>query len=69
MVAEKVLGDKPAARGSLPASLNLLVRTQGTERGLPEYRGLLERHGFRDVRRAHAGDRLDVMLGTRASPP
>lgn len=69
LVAEKVLEDKPAARGSLPASLNLLVRTQGRERGLPEYRGLLERHGFRDVRLAHAGDRLDVILGTRASPP
>ncbi|XP_022374070.1 N-acetylserotonin O-methyltransferase-like protein isoform X4 [Enhydra lutris kenyoni] len=69
LVAEKVLEDKPAARGSLPSSLNLLVRTQGRERSLPEYRGLLERHGFRDVRLAHAGDRLDVMLGTRASPP
>ncbi|EFB25423.1 hypothetical protein PANDA_009666, partial [Ailuropoda melanoleuca] len=68
LVAEMVLEENPAARGSLPASLNLLVRTQGRERSLPEYRRLLEQHGFSDVQLAHAGDRLDVILGTRASP-
>lgn len=69
LVAEMVLEEKPAARGSLPASLNLLVRTQGRERSLPEYRRLLEQHGFCDVQLAHVGDGLDVILGTRASPP
>ncbi|XP_034885529.1 probable bifunctional dTTP/UTP pyrophosphatase/methyltransferase protein isoform X2 [Mirounga leonina] len=69
LVAETVLEEKRPARGSLPASLNLLVRTQGRERSLPEYRRLLELHGFWDVQLAHAGDRLDVVLGTRASPP
>nr|XP_025713540.1 N-acetylserotonin O-methyltransferase-like protein isoform X1 [Callorhinus ursinus] len=69
LVAETVLEENRAARGSLPASLNLLVRTRGRERSLPEYRRLLEQHGFWDVRLAHAGDRLDVVLGTRASPP
>ncbi|XP_048069149.2 probable bifunctional dTTP/UTP pyrophosphatase/methyltransferase protein [Ursus arctos] len=68
LVAEMVLEEKPAARGSLPASLNLLVRTQGRERSLPEYRRLLEQHGFCDVQLAHVGDGLDVILGTRASP-
>nr|XP_045729850.1 probable bifunctional dTTP/UTP pyrophosphatase/methyltransferase protein isoform X2 [Mirounga angustirostris] len=69
LVAETVLEEKRPARGSLPASLNLLVRTQGRERSLPQYRRLLELHGFWDVQLAHAGDRLDVVLGTRASPP
>ena len=66
-MVETALDERRAARASLPAALNALVRAQGRERSLAEYRSLLGQHGFRDVQVAQAGDRLDVVLGTRAS--
>ncbi|XP_040316086.1 putative bifunctional dTTP/UTP pyrophosphatase/methyltransferase protein [Herpailurus yagouaroundi] len=67
LVVETALDERRAARASLPAALNALVRAQGRERSLAEYRSLLGQHGFWDVQVAQAGDRLDVVLGTRAS--
>ncbi|XP_046931779.1 probable bifunctional dTTP/UTP pyrophosphatase/methyltransferase protein isoform X1 [Lynx rufus] len=67
LVVETALDERRAARASLPAALNALVRAQGRERSLAEYRSLLGQHGFREVQVAQAGGRLDVVLGIRAS--
>ncbi|KAK2493450.1 hypothetical protein MC885_017646, partial [Smutsia gigantea] len=72
LVADTVLDDlapgeaRGARRGPLQA-LSMLVQGEGGLRSLAGYRGLLEQHGFRDVRAAQAGDTLHVFLGTRAA--
>ncbi|KAI5939344.1 putative bifunctional dTTP/UTP pyrophosphatase/methyltransferase protein [Manis javanica] len=72
LVADVLLDDsvpgaaRGARRGPLQA-LSMLAQGEGGPRSLAQYRGLLEQHGFRDVRAAQAGDTLHVVLGTRAA--
>lgn len=60
--------DTQAARPGLLRSLNRLLHTQGGERGLSQYRHLLQAHGFTDVQVARTGDIVDVVLATRPAP-
>ncbi|XP_019486557.1 PREDICTED: N-acetylserotonin O-methyltransferase-like protein [Hipposideros armiger] len=69
LVAEVALDeDTQAARPGLLRSLNRLLHTQGGERGLSQYRQLLQAHGFTDVQVARTGDIVDVVLATRPAP-
>ena len=49
-------------------SPRLRTLSAGQPRSPDEHRRLLQRHGFRDVQVARAGDLLRVVLGTRAAP-
>ncbi|XP_057573906.1 probable bifunctional dTTP/UTP pyrophosphatase/methyltransferase protein isoform X2 [Hippopotamus amphibius kiboko] len=55
--------EEGAARGP-----RLRTLSAGRPRSPDEYRRLLQRHGFRDVQVARAGDLLRVALGARAAP-
>ncbi|XP_022417600.1 probable bifunctional dTTP/UTP pyrophosphatase/methyltransferase protein isoform X1 [Delphinapterus leucas] len=63
LVAEAVAEEEGASR-----SPRLRTLSAGQPRSPDEHRRLLQRHGFRDVRVARAGDLLCVVLGTRAAP-
>lgn len=63
MLAEMVLDDEKKNRSTaLLQSLNMLVQTEGKERSGSEYRGLLEQHGFTNVKIRLTGNLLDVVL-------
>ncbi|XP_010150512.1 PREDICTED: N-acetylserotonin O-methyltransferase-like protein, partial [Eurypyga helias] len=63
LLAETVLdGDKRNRSTALLQSLNMLVQTEGKERSGSEYRGLLEHHGFTDVKIRLTGNLLDVVV-------
>eukprot|EP00075_Anas_platyrhynchos_P013722 XP_027302975.1 N-acetylserotonin O-methyltransferase-like protein isoform X2 [Anas platyrhynchos] len=63
LLAEMVLDDEKKNRSTaLLQSLNMLVQTEGKERSGPEYRGLLEQHGFANVKIKLTGNLLDVIL-------
>nr|XP_031301913.1 probable bifunctional dTTP/UTP pyrophosphatase/methyltransferase protein [Camelus dromedarius] len=71
LVAEAAAMEEEAAaaarrRGLQP--LGPLLLGAGRPRSARELGQLLQRHGFRDVRVAPAGDLLRVVLGTRAAP-
>uniref|UniRef100_A0A8C0DGY7 Acetylserotonin O-methyltransferase n=1 Tax=Balaenoptera musculus TaxID=9771 RepID=A0A8C0DGY7_BALMU len=63
LVAEAAAEEEGASR-----SPRLRTLSAGQPRSPDEHRRLLQRHGFRDVRVARAGDLLRVVLGTRAAP-
>ncbi|KAM9042939.1 LOW QUALITY PROTEIN: putative bifunctional dTTP/UTP pyrophosphatase/methyltransferase protein [Megaptera novaeangliae] len=63
LVAEAAAEEEGASR-----SPRLRALSAGQPRSPDEHRRLLQRHGFRDVRVARAGDLLRVVLGTRAAP-
>uniref|UniRef100_A0A8C6C141 O-methyltransferase C-terminal domain-containing protein n=1 Tax=Monodon monoceros TaxID=40151 RepID=A0A8C6C141_MONMO len=63
LVAEAVAEEEGASR-----SPRLRTLSAGQPRSPDEHRRLLQRHGFRDVRVARAGDLLCVVLGTRTAP-
>ncbi|XP_032474687.1 probable bifunctional dTTP/UTP pyrophosphatase/methyltransferase protein isoform X4 [Phocoena sinus] len=63
LVAEAAAEEEGASR-----SPRLRTLSAGQPRSADEHRRLLQRHGFRDVRVARAGDLLCVVLGTRAAP-
>ncbi|MGA2327406.1 MAG: class I SAM-dependent methyltransferase [Bryobacteraceae bacterium] len=66
LVAERLLaGDKSGPVGAHMQSLNMLVCTEGKERTLAEYRGLLEEAGFREVEGRITGAPLDAVLALR----
>ncbi|XP_074715026.1 putative bifunctional dTTP/UTP pyrophosphatase/methyltransferase protein isoform X2 [Strix uralensis] len=63
LLAEMVLDDEKKNRSTaLLQSLNMLVQTEGKERSGSEYRGLLEQHGFTNVKIRLTGNLLDVIL-------
>lgn len=63
LLAEMVLDDEKKNRiTALLQSLNMLVQTEGKERSGSEYRGLLEQHGFANVKIKLTGNLLDVIL-------
>ncbi|OXB80392.1 UNVERIFIED_CONTAM: hypothetical protein H355_003448 [Colinus virginianus] len=63
LLAEAVLDDDKKKRSTaLLQSLNMLVQTEGKERSGSEYRGLLEQHGFSNVKIKLTGNLLDVVL-------
>uniref|UniRef100_Q02AU7 Hydroxyneurosporene-O-methyltransferase n=1 Tax=Solibacter usitatus (strain Ellin6076) TaxID=234267 RepID=Q02AU7_SOLUE len=67
LIGEKLLAEDGV--GPVPAnmqSLNMLVVTEGRERSLGEYRGLLMRAGFASVEGRHTGVALDAILAIKA---
>ena len=66
LIAERLLaGDKSGPVGAHMQSLNMLICTEGKERTLAEYRGLLEEAGFREVEGRITGAPLDAVLAQR----
>jgi acetylserotonin N-methyltransferase len=66
LLAEKLVdGDKNGPVSALLQSLNMLMCTEGKERTLDEYRKLLERAGFRDVKGSVTGSTLDVVFALK----
>ena len=66
LLAEKLLHeDKSGPTSAQLQSLNMLVCTEGKERTLSEYRGLLESAGFRDVQGSTTGTTLDAILAVK----
>lgn len=66
LLAEKLLqDDRTGPTSAQLQSLNMLVCTEGKERSLDEYRKLLERSGFRDVRGHVTGSPLDAVLAVK----
>jgi acetylserotonin N-methyltransferase len=66
LLAEKLLrDDKTGPMSAQLQSLNMLVCTEGKERSLSEYRQLLERAGFRDVKGHVTGSPLDAILALK----
>jgi acetylserotonin N-methyltransferase len=67
LLAEKLLKeDKSGPTSAHLQSLNMLVCTEGKERTLAEYRVLLERAGFTDVRGHFTGTPLDAIFAVKA---
>jgi acetylserotonin N-methyltransferase len=63
LIAEKLLHeDKSGPISAQLQSLNMLMCTEGKERTLSEYRGLLEDAGFRNVQGRVTGSTLDAVL-------
>ncbi|NXC48978.1 ASML protein, partial [Penelope pileata] len=63
LLAEMVLDDEKKNRSrALLQSLNMLVQTEGKERSGSEYRGILEKHGFSNIKIKLTGNLLDVVL-------
>lgn len=63
LLAEMVLDDEKKNRSTaLLQSLNMLVQTEGKEKSGSEYRGLLEQHGFTNVKIKLTGNLLDVVF-------
>jgi acetylserotonin N-methyltransferase len=66
LIAEKLLhDDKAGPDWAVLQSLNMLVCTEGKERTLGEYEGLLGQHGFRDVRAVRTGAPADAVLAIK----
>ena len=66
LIAEKLLADdKGGPDWAVLQSLNMLVCTEGKERTLGEYEGLLTPHGFADVRAVRTGAPCDVVLAVK----
>src|ERR1700686_3851176 len=66
LLAEKLLyEDKSGPVSAQLQSLNMLICTEGRERTLPEYRGLLEEAAFRNVEGRRTGVSLDAILATK----
>jgi acetylserotonin N-methyltransferase len=66
LIAEKVLEeDRSGPRWALMQHLNMLVCTEGKERTLSEYEGLLRRVGFTEVRGRRTDSPLDAVLALK----
>jgi acetylserotonin O-methyltransferase len=66
LIAEKLLNENKSGPVSAQLqSLNMLVCTEGKERSLMEYRGLLEKAGFRDVEGKITGAPLDAIFARK----
>ncbi len=66
LIAERLLDeDRLGPAGAQMQSLNMLVVTEGRERTLTEYRGLLMRAGFASVEGVRTGQPLDAILAIR----
>ena len=66
LIVEKLLAEnKTGPTPALMQSLNMLVCTEGRERSLSEYRGLVEAAGFRDVQGRVTGAPLDAVLAVK----
>ena len=66
LVAERLLEeDKASPLPALLQSLNMLVCTEGKERTLGEYSGLLHEAGFTEVQGKRTGGPLDAVLGLK----
>ena len=66
LVAEKILtDDKTAPRWATLQSLNMLTCTEGKERSLPEYVGLLAQHGFQSISGCRTQGPLDAILAIK----
>jgi len=67
LIAEKLLNeDKTGPLPALMQSLNMLVCTEGKERTLPEYTGLLRQAGFTQVEGRVLDAPLDAILAVKA---
>jgi acetylserotonin N-methyltransferase len=67
LIAEKLLlEDKTGPRWSQLQSLNMLACTEGKERTLAEYEGLLQRCGFSNVVGCRTASPLDAVLAIKA---
>jgi len=66
LIAEKVLNDdKDGPRWAVLQNLNMLTCTEGKERTLGEYEGLLQRVGFTEVRGYRTSSPLDAVLAIK----
>jgi acetylserotonin N-methyltransferase len=66
LIAEKLLYEgKSGPISAQLQSLNMLMCTEGKERTLSEYRGLLENAGFRNVQSRITGSTLDAVLASK----
>jgi acetylserotonin N-methyltransferase len=66
LIAEKLLyDDRSGALATHMQSLNMLICTEGRERTLPEYFGLLSGAGFREVTGHYTGAPLDAVLAIK----
>ena len=66
LIAEKLLyEDKSGPVSAQLQSLNMLMCTEGKERTLSEYRGLLEDAGFRNVQGRATASTLDAVLASK----
>jgi acetylserotonin N-methyltransferase len=66
LIAEKLLNDdKTGPRWAQMQSLNMLSCTEGKERTLGEYRQLLARAGFADVRGVVLSSPLDAVIAVK----
>jgi acetylserotonin N-methyltransferase len=66
LIAEKLLDDDRAGPSwALMQSLNMLVCTEGKERTLAEYEGLLKRVGFAEVLGCRTASPLDAVLALK----
>jgi acetylserotonin N-methyltransferase len=66
LIAEKLLDDdKTGPAAAHMQSLNMLVCTEGKERSLAEYEGLLREAGFQDVEAARRAAPLDAVLARK----
>lgn len=67
LLAEVLLNEeKTAPLSGLLQSLNMLACTEGKERNLTEYRALLDREGFREVRGVVTGGPVDAIYALRS---
>jgi acetylserotonin N-methyltransferase len=70
LIAEKVLNDdKTGPRWAQMQSLNMLTCTEGKERTLGEYEGLLVRAGFAEVRGFRTPSPLDAVMAVKLACP
>jgi len=66
LLAEQILNDDHVGPlGTNLQDINMLVQTEGKERSLPEFKGLLNEAGFSHVEGKRTGQPLDAILGTR----
>ncbi|MBC8167644.1 MAG: homocysteine methyltransferase [Bryobacteraceae bacterium] len=66
LVLEKVLDDdRTGPATALMQSLNMLICTEGKERNLGEYRGILEQTGFTQIEVRRTGAPVDVILAIK----
>jgi len=66
LIAEKLLEeDRAGPRWALMQHLNMLVCTEGKERTLSQYEGLLTRVGFAEVRGCRTDSPLDAVLAVK----
>jgi acetylserotonin N-methyltransferase len=66
LIAEKLIfEDRSGPLGAHLQSLSMLVVTEGKERSLSEYRGLLEAAGFVEVEGRYTGQYLDAVLARK----